>query len=145
MSSHERTLPPKKWDFYHNFLFVFPVLVPLHFPMSVLWRTIELTSVKCSLSRMSSRLQNLKWPPGGSKNTVGVCKGLLKNLVILLGGEVTKKLHKISARLSRFKKSPISFLTSMLNEHYKTKWTHCNYYSCKVNYNSNSEDYNTLC
>ena len=31
------------------------------------------------------------------------------------------KYCEVSARLSRFKKSPISFLTSMLNEHYKTK------------------------
>ena len=35
----------------------------------------------------------------------------------------SKKLKycEVSARLSRFKKSPISFLTTMLNEHYKTK------------------------
>ena len=31
------------------------------------------------------------------------------------------KYSEVTARLSRFKRSPISFLTTMLNEHYKSK------------------------
>ena len=61
------------------------------------------------------------------------------------------KYCKVNAKHSRFMKSPISFLTNLLNEHYnKREWTHCRIlentveYSCKVNYSGWDKDYHSL-